>query len=152
MPRAARADDRIRDLDIRSRAGEPQAVGRTEVGADRTGSKVGMVRSVEHLAAQLNLKSLVQLPNLTDGGIPIHEARSPENIPPHIAEGSKRLRIEYGSILRKAAANIVQRILQSLGSRHRLTNRVTGIQERDRRLCRPLQIGRIAFNVPAFVA
>ncbi len=86
-----------------------------------------MVRNVEHLAAELQFDPLTQ-------------------------SASHSLRIDYRSILCKTAADNAKRFLQSRGVRGRLTDRITGIQERYWPLCRPFQIARIAFDVPAFIA
>src|SRR4030095_15200059 len=121
-----------------------------------------MIRDVEHLAAELQAKPLLDLPGLAYGGVPVHEAGAAQYVPSHVSECIESLGIECYPILEVTPAGPVQTVDESLRRSHRQTVWVTseqvsvfviGVWEvRNGLRRRPSQIARIAPNVPAFVA
>ena len=57
-----------------------------------------MIQHVERFPAELQLETLVQLPDLPDGSIPIVESKAAKNVPAHVSISSGGVRIENRSI------------------------------------------------------
>src|SRR6202012_4528177 len=114
-----------------------------------------MIEDVEDFAAELQVETLAEVPGFAERTVPIGETGPTEDVAAHVAEGSDSIGIHNGTALDVAAAFLVEAFKESGrvgGGKAGRVIRVTRFDERDRVGLRPLDVLRVADDVPAIVA
>src|ERR1700683_45087 len=116
MPRAARADDRVRTCHVRRSDHGPNVAGTEQIVVHREHVKIRMVQDVEKLSAKLKTESFVEGPHLRERKIPVLKRRPSEDVAPRVAKRAEGGSRKYGAILHVTAV-VRQHVHRTLTTR-----------------------------------